>query len=252
MTTQNSSLPIMPIGGNRRTNRLSLLGISLPVLILVGFCLNGVAQRTVDRSQWGQKAVQSEEIAYTAAKEFCEKLTDSPAAILSMQYQKGYSVRHQKEHGEWNIVCQTEVGKYLLRVNATTGAVYGLNRLDDKAEKTSSHGNATTVLRGDLGSEYATKLMANAAHPKQMGRDKKHQELATKSLALLIRTGIPINQIATTPFRCEHGFSISLEENTVAFSYAWKDKRTVGQFVTITLTEATGSLENYWNPNSIQ
>lgn len=83
---------------------------------------------TSDRTRFGKLSGGD---ARRLADAICTKVTGESAQSLDATHQTAYSQRRGKTVREWNVLCNTPAALYLVRINANTGRVYGINRMEE-------------------------------------------------------------------------------------------------------------------------
>lgn len=64
------------------------------------------------------------------ANSLCSRFTGAPSTIKDVSEQSAYSWRRHTIVREWNVLCDSANGEYLMRINADTKRVYAINRMD--------------------------------------------------------------------------------------------------------------------------
>lgn len=64
------------------------------------------------------------------AKDLCLAVTGAHVITTEASCQSAYSWRRHEVVREWNVLCDTSNGQYLLRINAETRRLYAINRMD--------------------------------------------------------------------------------------------------------------------------
>jgi hypothetical protein len=123
---------------SRRKLWLSLL----PLLIPAALCLFSLAQRTLAADTAG---TMEQREAHRIASNFCTQITGHPIRVVEASQIKGTSYRKNKLVREWDVVCDSGEDRYLLRINAENGRVFGVNRLS----QASTHPREVRITRRD-------------------------------------------------------------------------------------------------------
>ena len=72
--------------------------------------------------------VSATQAALTASA-LCEQIFGGDARAGEATLLRGYSVQHRKPVRQWDVVCDTTQGQYLVRVNADSGHVFAINEI---------------------------------------------------------------------------------------------------------------------------
>lgn len=129
---------VAPVAVRRNAqNRRALLLALLPLLLVAGSGTVGLARQAIQRryqmSFAGGNLGRGE--ASRIAAGMCSRLTGEEAVAVDVTFQTAVSVRRGAAVGEWDVLCRTPRGAhYLLRVNAESRRVYGVNRIDETAQ----------------------------------------------------------------------------------------------------------------------
>lgn len=114
----------------RAANRRNLLVTSVPLLLVAALCLFAVVKRTaIDPLTDRRFGNMSRSEARLLAGALCSRLTGEQARAVDVSQQAAFSCRRRAVVREWDVVCDTADGQYLLRINADSGRVYAVNRL---------------------------------------------------------------------------------------------------------------------------
>ena len=125
------------IGGALRTapaNRRNLIITSLPLALFALVCVVSFVARAaapgaagLDRRTFG-KTTRAE--ATTIARSVLHEMTGETPEAVEVSTQTAFAHRRAETVREWNVLFDTPGGRYLLRLNAETGTVYAVNRLN--------------------------------------------------------------------------------------------------------------------------
>jgi len=114
----------------RAANRRNLLITGVPLLLVAALCLFAVVKRSAIDPLVDQRfGSTSRSEARLIAGTLCARLTGERVRAVDVSQQAAFSCRRQSVVREWDVVCDTPDGQYLLRINADTGSVYAVNRL---------------------------------------------------------------------------------------------------------------------------
>lgn len=129
-------------------NRTSLVAFS-PLLVVAGLFLFNLGQRAYANLSMHSDGIISRSDVDRVAREVCVELTGTmPLETHDITLQSAYSRRRNMVIREWNVVCDTAQGEYLLRINANTGRVYAINRVGDAVDDVALN-DTTTINLGD-------------------------------------------------------------------------------------------------------
>jgi hypothetical protein len=116
------------------------LSLALVPLAILGItCGFSVVQRAAaaitDPEKYGQVfGNMTNHEAREEASLLCSQLTGSKATVTQVSRQCAYSARRQSMVREWNVLCDSSEGQYLIRINADTRRIYAVNRIDTSSE----------------------------------------------------------------------------------------------------------------------
>jgi hypothetical protein len=125
-------------------DRRPLLLLSVPLLAVAALCFFSFVKReALDPLFDPPFGAMSRSQARQVAGALCTRLTGEPARPTDASRQAAFSCRRKRVVREWEVVCDTaDGGQYLLRLNADSGAVYAVNRLDRRADNPQAGGYA--------------------------------------------------------------------------------------------------------------
>lgn len=208
-----SSVAAADPAANKRNLILSLI----PVLVPVAFCVFAVAQRAVTAvlpgAAYGQTS--SRQVRQLAGA-LCQQISGAAANPVETSQQTAFSQRTGRVVREWSVLCDTARASYLVRINADTGRVFGVNRMD------TAEGEAT---KGALLSRT------------------KAESYARRYLNLI---GAPAQAVETYP-----GHTAAARRgarDTWCFNYRLKTKRAPGRILSVCVNGRSGALVYAWNP----
>lgn len=143
-------------------NRLSFLGTALPLALLAGTALWGQTRHWMEARRQNSllpPGTVSQSKAGEIGSAACSLLTGEPAQTREVTYQTASSPRQVLPLHQWNILCQTAGGQYLLRMNARTGQVYGINRVDTSPALEDSAQSTNPLLSATAAKEKALRYL---------------------------------------------------------------------------------------------
>jgi len=131
-TQEIAPIPAGAPGSSAFQNNRTLLLLSTPLLAVAALCLLTAAKRVaidplIDRPFGTLSRTQASQMA----GKLCTRLTGEAARPVDASAQAAFSCRRKSVVREWDVVCNTAGGQYLLRINADSGAVCAVNRLQD-------------------------------------------------------------------------------------------------------------------------
>lgn len=209
--------------------------VALPLALLAAWCLASLGERTVQcllHPAEIQDRAQSKAQAQTVAASVLRGIGDTPLAANELQFstQTAFSVRRNTAIHEWNVVADSGENKqYLLRINAHTKVVYGINRVSS-----SPLAIARPAQNVAVSPEEARRL---AGHYLQSiaGGDKN-----------------PLLVWENTGFVNTDSSAVDSDGNSYIFtchrSKAGGNKR----LIKIGVDRQTGDLSYYWNPSGVR
>ena len=120
------------------SNRQTLFTALAPLALLGVWCAGTMIQRTVSEHSAGKTfGTMSQRDAGQVATTLCTQLTGQAPRTQDASSQSAYSRRRGTTIHEWNVLCDTNEGEYLLRINADTQKVYAINRMETEASTAS-------------------------------------------------------------------------------------------------------------------
>ncbi|MES2464166.1 MAG: hypothetical protein V4671_26690 [Armatimonadota bacterium] len=222
---------------NKVRNRSAFSLALLPLALLGVTCGFSLVQRTAAAMTHSKKESvkfgnMTEDEAKRAASLLCSQLTSSPTTAADVSQQCAYSWRRQTMVREWNVLCDSNQGRYLVRINADTRRIYAINRMD--------------TVSGDISKGEAATMPQTLTEPIIMTRTLAEE----RARAYLKIVGVPLNGLKQLE-SIDLQYEPSNSEDAVAqwnFTY----RRSVPGFgkrlLKVSVNGATGGLEHVWNP----
>lgn len=129
-----------PRAARRASNQGRLLFSLLPIGATAFFCLVTAGQRALVAADASPSAEPKQ--AQQAARDYCTQIVGDDAHVKEVSQQITFAQRGQRPVRVWDIVCNSPAGggEYLLRINADTKQVFGVNRLTDLQAASSEEG----------------------------------------------------------------------------------------------------------------
>ncbi|MBC8103771.1 MAG: hypothetical protein H7Z41_14445 [Cytophagales bacterium] len=133
--TPQSASPLAESRDRRLGNRSPLSVALIPFALLAITCGFSLVHRAAaaithparEDAAFGKMTAADAE---KCASALCVRLTGSPVTRTDTSRQCAYSWRRHTVVREWNILCDSAQGQYLVRINADTRRVYAINRMD--------------------------------------------------------------------------------------------------------------------------
>ncbi len=157
METRTRTANPSPCADSAAANWRKLLFSLVPVFVPAALCLVAATQRAVSAAVSDRPFGRlSGAEARRTASDYCSRITGESASVGEASKQKAFSHRRQLMVREWDVTCSATGGEYLLRINANTGQIFGVNRLsaageDVPPESWCSRATAESRARGYLG-----------------------------------------------------------------------------------------------------
>jgi hypothetical protein len=202
--------------------------------IACGFSLVQRATAAITHSESASRYFgnMSSDEARQAADELCTEITGSTVTTLDVSRQSAYSWRRQTMVREWNVLCDSSQGQYLVRINADTKRVYAINRMD------SSSGPAARTA--------SSRIEPPLTEPIVMTRTLA-EEQARRYLKIV---GIPSQGLKQLQFMSPQ-MGMAGSENGVPqwnFTYRRSVPGLGKRLLKVSINGETGGLEHVWNP----
>ena len=124
--TSRTPAPVMARAA--RSNRGIFTLVLFPVLLLSGTSVTALAQR-ISYQQSAEFGILSEPQAKEIAAQACSLISGEAATAKDIQRgeaQQPYGTGHWREY---EVICHTGESDYLIRLNADTGTIFGVNTL---------------------------------------------------------------------------------------------------------------------------
>jgi hypothetical protein len=217
--------------GHRATangNNQRLLLALAPLLLVVGVTLLTNVTQQIRRAQPGASLGRmSEREARRLAENFCGRFVDQ--GMVTAQEASGqtaYGKRRDVVINEWGVLCDTDKGEYLVRINSNTRRVFAVNRISDP---------------------NGQPLWSEAGNVKSKKGSLSKQQAEKQALRYLRMVGVRMRDVRTV----RPATQSSMKNGEVwNFTYRRQIAGKDGYLVKVTVNSATGGLENVWNPTS--
>lgn len=232
-------------GGN---NRLSLLAMMVPLLLLTGIGLVGILRHWTSRPPvpGSMAKARIEAIVLNLA----EQLTNANPEILASNVQTAYFTHHKNPLSEWSVICRTGDDHYLFRVNGRSGKVFAINRLDDISGQAPYLKNPNTTLEAGITPSFIPRL-DSAMRKKRDSRIKQAAESAARYY--LPTLGLSLRDVYQAPIESELYLYVAEGEGVAwTFTYFLKTDPNPKKAIRLSVNSATGKLESFWNPRFAQ
>jgi hypothetical protein len=219
----------------RRGNRIATIFALLPILTLVGLGISAQAQRSIKQQVELAKYGSSSTDAARMAGEICSHILGKTATPINVTTQTAYSKRRGTTIREWNVICSTVDGQFLLRINAETGHVYAINRI------------------GSISSDPVSGLDLNSDEemPVVMGEESAHlsrREAEANARRYLTMLGVPSRGLEPV----QNELSNSLEGGPLwNFTFRTDGPDSGRRILKVSINGGSGNLEHVWNPSSL-
>jgi hypothetical protein len=200
----------------------------LPLILLGATGVTAFARRVVARTADPMVGNLSQSGAGWIADRACARLIGGEVDVVDTAPQSAYALhRHTPVYG-WNVRCRTEQGDYLIRINARTFRVFGVNRVSLMPE--SPPRAAARV-----------SMPASEADIRRLSR----REAEAHARRYLRMVGLPTQEMnSLSP---SHVVYSSLEEHWT-FTYRNQVPDLGQRTLSVTVSGYDGRLENLWNP----
>jgi hypothetical protein len=178
----------------------------------------------------------SKDEAKQAASLLCSELMGTSATAIEVTRQCAYSSRRQNMVREWNVLCDSSEGQYLVRINADTQRIYGINRMDNGSEKAAD--------------EYVTESFAEYSLTEPMAITRSLAE--ERALAYLRIVGVPSQGLKKLEIT-DAQYQTAGSEDIVShwnFTYCRSVPGFGKRLLKVSINGETGRLEHVWNPVS--
>jgi hypothetical protein len=233
--TQSTDATRETLNERHKRNR-SLFSLALiPVALLGITCGFSVVQRAAAAITHSDKAENvfghmSMDEAKQSASKLCTELTGSPATATDVSRQCAYSWRRHSMVREWNVMCDSSEGQYLVRINADSRRIYAINRMDNPATGKGASADSAEPLTEPI---LMTRTLA--------------EERALKYLQIV---GVPSQGLTQLEFTNPHYETSSSEEAIPQWNFTYR--RSVPglgkRLLKVSINGETGGLEHVWNP----
>lgn len=156
-------------GGNRRSLLLSLTPLAIPISLALFSLGQRAVQAVVGEPTFGRTSPAQ---ARRIARDFCARITgpDHDNHISDMSQQTAFSQRRKTTIREWNVVCSDADHEYLLRINADTRQVFGVNRTRTLSAPTGVEGGVSQAEAEDHAKRYLGMIGVASADLQPTGK----------------------------------------------------------------------------------
>lgn len=197
-------------------NRRNLLWSLVPLFVVFTFCLLALVQRAVRAATEKPFGNVSPSEAQQIANDYCTQITGGPVHTGEASQQRAFSRRRQTIVREWDVVCNTGNAEYLLRINADTKQIFGVNRL------------TTSDPASDAEHLYSTA---------------QAEVLAKRYLTIL---GVPVHQLQPVN---KHAKALAdAQTGSCSFTYRLAVKGLGKRLLSVSVDSTTGRLVCAWTP----
>jgi hypothetical protein len=212
----------MAIPGRTTGNRQGYLVALLPLLLLGATSVAAFAHRVI-ASHAPDPIVGdlSRSEADWVARLSCCRLTGDAARVVEAEPLSAFAVSHHAQVYGWNVRCRTADGDYLVRVNAQTFRIYGVDRIIPSADNDAGAAPEKNTLRLSR-------------------RDAERQ-----ARCYLHRVGLPAQDVARLAL--SH-VSYSAFSAVWTFRYLNSVPRRGIRTLSVTIDAHNGRLVNLWDP----
>lgn len=245
MAVNNSTDVVVSVRGGG-SNRLSLLAMMVPLLLLVGMGTVGMLRHWMNRPPFPDtlNKLQVESLALDVTEQIA---TGSKPEILASSLQVGYSVHNQTPLPEWSVISRAGKDHYLLRVNGRLGKVFAINRMDDISGQVPNLRDTGSPVEAGITPPLPPQVAEN--FPAEPGSDGKQaaESAARRYLPVL---GLLLRDVRQYPSYAEPSFKPMDESSTVwTFTYYLKSAGDPPKnAIKVSVDSNTGRLESFWNP----
>ncbi len=216
MSTRSGIADASPRAVCAVTNRRKLLLSLVPMSVPAALCLFSVTQRALfafsGEKPFGQvSSTQARQIA----GDVCCQITGAATRVTETSQLAAFSPRGQRTVHVWDVVCDAARSQYLLRINADTGQVFGVNCL---------------TIREQASTEDALCSVTEA------------EAQAKRYLSAM---GIPVRELQPM-----YGHAGTATKNSASWSFAYR-RRVPGfgdRLLTVSVNATTGTLTKACNP----
>jgi hypothetical protein len=220
---------------SRRGNRIATFFALLPILTLVGLGISAQAQRTIKQQVELAKYGSSSTDAARMAGEICSHLLGKTATPINVSTQTAYSKRRGITIREWNVICSTVDGQFLLRINAETGHVYAINRIG------STTSDPVSGVDFNMDEEASVLMGDESVH-------LSRREAEANARRYLTMLGVPSRGLEPV----QNEMSNSLEGGLLwNFTFRTEGPDSDKRILKVSINGGSGGLEHVWNPSSL-
>jgi hypothetical protein len=223
----------------RQANGVATFFAVLPILSLVGLGISAQAQRTIKQQTEVAKYGTSSRDAAQVAARICTQILGRAATPVHVTTQTAFSIRRATAVREWNVVCSTSEGQYLLRINADNHHVYAINRIG------SIHNDPVSGLDNGQAEDMAAAVVT--------GEDAVHlsrQEAEANARRYLTMLGVPSRGLEPVAEDKSHGVDSGPLWN-FTFRTAGHRPDESKRILKVSINGGSGDLEHVWNPSSL-
>jgi len=212
--------------GRTTVNSQGYLAALLPLLLLGATSVAAFAHRVIaSHASDPMVGKLSRGEADWAARLTCCRLTGDPAGVVEAESMSAYAARRHARVYAWNVRCRTADSDYLVRINARTFRIYGVDRILPTTDSTVPATPASV-------SETSTKHL--------LQRDAERQ-----ARCYLRRIGLP-DQAAARLTLAHVSYYAARAEWT--FHYLDPVPQLGARTLAVTVDARNGRLVNLWDP----
>lgn len=228
-------------------NRMALLALVVPLLLVLGTGLSSLVRRTWSERNHAPYTAGTEGAAIQNARDLCVRIMGGDVKIVHVSQQTAYSRRRNIDYREWNVICDTNWGRYSLRVNARTSRVYAINPLSDVDEIPGPIKEVSgQMVPAGLGLPLPAEPYAGRGWWKSIKNSRPIAQGALNNYFTAL--GIQPEKLSAHLLYAEPSVDILDPEDVVwTFTYRIPDAEGVG-LIKIAISTSNRRLVNYWNP----
>jgi hypothetical protein len=236
-TNNNNNAQSVSTARRPAGSRFAAVVALLPIGLLVFAGISAQAKRTIQAQVDVLRFGTSDADAAKIAAEVCSQVLGTAAKPVAVTTQSAYSVRRNVNIREWNVVCTTPDGQYLLRINAETKHVYAINRIGNV--------NTDPINGMDNSSskeipEPAPEILAGDAHTR-LSRDEAEVN-ARRYLQML-----GVSDRAIEPVQDQKSYD-GVRGPLWNFTFRNATPGVGRRLVKVSVNGDSGDLEHVWNP----
>lgn len=226
------------------SNRLSLLAMTVPLLLLIGMGLVGMLRQWANRPPYPGSLPKAE--IESIVRDLTGQLTTETPEVLSSALQVAYSVQHDTPFPEWSVVSRAGSENYLFRVNGKSGKVFAINHLDDLSGQGPEIRDSGSAIEAGI-----TPLITDRKERPVSGEFDSDGKQAAESAArrYLPVLGVRLREVYQSSEHPDPSYEAQGTDSMIwTFTYYFKNGVRDRNAIKVGVDSATGRLDSFWNP----